>query len=75
MVNGDETVKPFMLSGEIVEIYENGKSRFAKIKYEPGFIDICIDKISEAHLNDKIIINSSIYINNIVQNIEENNFL
>lgn len=74
MVNGDETVSTFILSGEIVEMYENEKSRFAKIKFEPGFIDICIDKISEAHLNDKIIINSSIHINNVVQKLEENNF-
>lgn len=71
MVSGDETVRTCMLSGEIVEIYENCKSKFAKIKFEPGFIDICIDKINEAHLNDKIIINSSIHINNIVQKIEK----
>ena len=62
------------LTGEIIEIYEKDKTRFAKIKYDPGFIEVCIDKITDAHLNDKLIISSNIHIKNIFQNIEGNNF-
>lgn len=73
-MSGDEKITPFNFTGEIIEIYEKDKSMLAKIKYDPGFIDICIDNISDAHLNDKIIILSNISINSIVQQIEGNKF-
>ncbi len=75
MIEGDNTKKQYLLSGEIVEIHETGRNRFAKIKLNPELIDICIDKITDVHLNDNIIINASIYINSIIQNPEEINFL
>ncbi len=75
MISEDNFVKNYILSGEIVEIYETGKNRIAKIKFKPGFMDICIDKIIDLHLNDNIIIDTNIYINNIVQKSEEINFL
>ena len=64
-MSGDEKITPFNFTGEIIEIYEKDKSMLAKIKYDPGFIDICIDNI---------IILSNISINSIVQQIEGNKF-
>lgn len=60
------------ISGEVVEIYEKDRSKFAKICFNAGFIEIPIDDLHDAHLSDKIIINSSINIERIIHNLENN---
>jgi hypothetical protein len=60
------------LSGEVVEIYEKDGFKLAKIRYNPGFLEIPINDLRDAHLNDKIIINSSIKIESITHNLEDN---
>ena len=60
------------LSGEVVEIYEKDGFKLAKIRYNPGFVEIPINDLRDAHLNDKIIINSSIKIESITHNLEDN---
>jgi hypothetical protein len=67
IMSGEEKTNFYELTGEIIEIYEKDKSRIAKIKFDPGLIDICIDKIKDAHLNDKLIICSSIQIKSIIE--------
>ena len=64
-----------LITGEIIEIYERNKSKFAKIKSDPGYIDICIDKLSEAHLNDKVVIEGRMQIKSLSQDVEEDNFI
>jgi hypothetical protein len=60
------------LSGEVVEIYEKDGFKLAKIRYNIGFIEIPINDLRDAHLNDKIIINSSIKIESITHSLEDN---
>jgi len=60
------------LSGEVVEIYEKDGFKLAKIRYNIGFIEIPINDLQDAHLNDKIIINSSIKIESITHILEDN---
>ena len=60
------------LSGEVVEIYEKDGFKLAKIRFLPGFVEIPIDDLRDAHLNDKIIINSSIKIVSITHSLEDN---
>ena len=60
------------LSGEVVEIYERDGFKLAKIRYNIGFIEIPINDLQDAHLNDKIIINSSIKIKSITHSLENN---
>lgn len=70
----DKNSFPCLLTGEIIEIYERNKMKFAKIKFDPGYMDICIDKIDDAHLNDKLVINGQIQIIGLAQNVDEDNF-
>jgi hypothetical protein len=60
------------LSGEVVEIYEKDGFRLAKIRFNRGFVEVPIDDARDAHLNDKITINSSIRIESITHKIEDN---
>jgi hypothetical protein len=60
------------LTGQVVEIYEKDGSKLAKIRFNAGFIEIPIDDLHDAHLSDKIIINSSIKIERIIHNLEDN---
>ena len=73
-MSGEEKTNFYELTGEIIEIYEKDKRKIAKVKFNPGLIDICIDKINDAHLNDKLIICSNIQIKSIIQKIDNNNF-
>lgn len=70
-MNGEDNSYIYELTGEIVEIYEKDKNKFAKVKYDAGYIDICIDKIRDAHLNDKITVTSDILVKSIKPRVEE----
>ena len=58
------------LTGEVVEIYEKDGKRVAKIRFNPGFVEVPIDELRDTHLNDKITINSKIKIERILHNLD-----
>lgn len=58
------------LTGEVVEIYEKDGQKVAKIRFNPGFVEIPIDDLRDTHLNDKITINSKIKIERILHNLD-----
>jgi hypothetical protein len=58
------------LTGEVVEIYEKDGKRVAKIRFNPGFVEVPIDDLHDTHLNDKITINSKIKIERILHNLD-----
>lgn len=58
------------LTGEVVEIYEKDGLKVAKIRFNPGFVEIPINDLRDPHLNDKITINSIIQIERILHNLD-----
>jgi hypothetical protein len=70
-MKGNGETDTHLLTGEIVGIYEKDNTRIAKVKYDSGFIDIPLNNVNDIHLNDKVIISSSIWIKNIIQKVEE----
>lgn len=53
------------VEGEVIEIYEKEGKSFAKIQCCPGFIEICIDKLNELHLSDKVLLELKLSIGKI----------
>ena len=53
------------LLGEIVSIYEKDGIQYAKIHYDPGFVDIIFQEMQDVFLNDRVIISSRLEIENI----------
>ena len=62
------------LIGEIVSIYEKDKIQFAKIHYDPGFVDLKIDTKDKIYLNDRVIINSKLEVEKINTQNEKNEY-
>ncbi len=60
------------LSGEVVEVYEKNSFKFAKIRFNSGFIEIPFNDLHDVHLSDKVFINSRIKIESILYDFEDN---
>jgi len=60
------------LVGEIVGVYENQGERFAKIRYDPGYVDIALQEVQDVYLGDKVIVDSDLKIKKISPQTEEN---
>lgn len=60
------------LIGHVVEIYEKDGLKMAKVRFNPGFVEVQINEFNDAHLNDKITINSVIHIERILHNLDNN---
>jgi hypothetical protein len=55
-----------ILYGEVVEIYEKGGLRLAKISVKPcNILAVAAQNIREAHLGDKVVIDASITVDQI----------
>lgn len=59
-----------ILLGEIVSIYEKDGIQYAKIHYDPGFVDIIFQEIQDVFLNDRVIVNSRLDVQNVSTKIE-----
>lgn len=70
----DKDSFPCLITGEIIEIYERNKQKFAKIKFDPGYMDICVNNMGDAHLNDKIVIKGQMRIISLTQNVDDDNY-
>ena len=53
------------LFGEIVSIYEKDGIQYAKIHYDPGFVDVVFKEVQDAFLNDRVVINSRLDVESI----------
>lgn len=60
------------LLGEIVSIYEKDGIQYAKIHYDPGFVDIIFQEMQDVFLNDRVIISSRLEIENISTKVDNN---
>ena len=63
------------LYGEIVSIYEKDGIQYAKIHYDPGYVDIKFQEIQDVFLNDKVVINSSLMVESISTQVDNNSSL
>lgn len=55
------------LLGDIVSIYESEGIQYAKIHYEPGFVDVVLKDIQDVFLNDRVQIDAFIEVKDISQ--------
>jgi len=62
--------KKLILLGEIVSIYEKDGIQYARIHYDPGFVDIIFQEIQDVFLNDRVIVNSRLDVQNVSTKIE-----
>jgi hypothetical protein len=53
------------LLGEIVSIYEKDGIQYAKIHYDPGFVDVIFHELQDVFLNDRVVVNSKLDVQNI----------
>lgn len=53
------------LHGEIVSIYEKDGIQYAKIHYDPGFVDVIFQELQDVFLNDRVVVNSKLDVQNI----------
>jgi len=60
------------LLGEIVSIYEKDGIQYAKIHYDPGFVDVMFQEMQDVFLNDRVIINSRLDVESISPQISDN---
>jgi len=60
------------LLGEIVSIYEKDGIQYAKIHYDPGFVDVMFQEMQDVFLNDWVIINSKLDVESISPQISDN---
>ena len=71
-VNGSNMLS---LLGEIVSIYEKDGIQYAKIHYDPGFVDIVFHEMQDVFLNDKVVINSRLNVESISTKVDKNSLL
>jgi hypothetical protein len=71
-VNGSNMLS---LLGEIVSIYEKDGIQYAKIHYDPGFVDIVFQEMQDVFLNDKVLINSRLNVESISTKVDKNSLL
>jgi len=72
-VSENEHSNMITLNGEIVSIYEKEGTRFAKVHFEHGFVDITLNENKDVYLGDKVSINSDLKIKKITPNSIEDN--
>ena len=71
-VNGSNMLS---LLGEIVSIYEKDGIQYAKIHYDPGFVDIVFQEMHDVFLNDKVLINSRLNVESVSTKVDKNSLL
>ena len=59
------------LLGEIVSIYEKDGIQYAKIHYDPGFVDVILQEMQDVFLNDRVVVNSRLDVKSISQQIND----
>ena len=53
------------LLGKIVSIYEKDGIQYAKIHYDPGFVDVVFQEVQDAFLHDRVVIYSRLDVESI----------
>jgi len=54
------------LAGEVVEIFERGGRRVARVRLEPAtIVDIPAESLGDVHLGDRIVVSGSIAISDV----------
>ena len=62
----EESNKIFLF-GEIVSIYESEGIQYAKLHYDPGFVDVVFQEFQDVFLNDRVQINARLDVESIIQ--------
>lgn len=55
------------LKCEIIETFESDGKTLAKIKFDPGLMEVIIDPMKQYHLGDALIVNGKLTIEKIEQ--------
>ena len=53
------------LLGEIVSIYEKDGIQYAKIHYNPGYVDVVFQEMQDVFLNDRVVVSSRLEVESI----------
>jgi hypothetical protein len=69
-VLGNNDSNTIILLGEIVSIYEKDGIQYAKIHYDPGFVDIVFQEMQDIFLNDRVAVNSKLEVQDVSTKIE-----
>jgi len=64
-----------ILLGEIVSIYEKDGIQYAKIHYDPGFVDIVFQEMQDVFLNDRVAVNSKLEVKEVCTKMENGGVL
>jgi len=54
------------LLGEVVSLYEKDGIQYAKIHYEPGFVDVVFQEMQDVFLNDRVVVSSRLDVESIL---------
>ena len=60
------------LLGEIVSIYEKDGIQYAKVHYDPGFVDVVLKEMQDVFLNDRVVVNSKLDVESISPQMSNN---
>jgi len=71
-VSNDNFSNTISLLGEVVSIYEKDGIQYAKIHYDPGYVDLIFQEMQDVFLNDRVIINSRLDVESISTQISDN---
>lgn len=71
MVKNDQPNK-ISFFGEVVSIYEQDGKSFAKIHYDPGYVDVTLQGSHEIFLGDKVVVDSNLQIKKILVQPDDN---
>jgi hypothetical protein len=69
-VSNHNEANTICLLGEIVSIYEKDGIQYAKIHYDPGYVDLIFQEVQDVFLNDRVVVHSSLEVESISTNIE-----
>ena len=71
-MSNDNFSNTISLLGEVVSIYEKDGIQYAKIHYDPGYVDLIFQEMQDVFLNDRVIINSRLDVESISTQIDYN---
>lgn len=71
-MSNDNFSNTISLLGEVVSIYEKDGIQYAKIHYDPGYVDLIFQEMQDVFLNDRVIINSRLDVESISTQISDN---
>lgn len=69
-MSNDNFSNTISLLGEVVSIYEKDGIQYAKLHYDPGYVDIIFQEIHDVFLNDRVIVSSKLEVEKISTQID-----